>query len=45
MDLLSGIKLAGFAMIKAIFGAHDIKMQCEKLILTAKKIIGERHEN
>ena len=37
MILLSGIKLAGFAMIQAIFGAHDIKVQCEKLILTAKK--------
>ena len=45
MILLSGIKLAGFAMIQAIFGAHDIKVQCEKLILTAKKIIGEKHEN
>lgn len=45
MILLSGIRLAGFAMIQAIFGVCDIKVQCEKLILTAKKIIGEKHEN
>lgn len=45
MDLLSGIKLAGFAMIQAIFGAPDIKMQCEKLILKSKKIIGGKYES
>ena len=45
MILLAGIKLAGFAMIQAVFGVDNIKMQCAKLILTAKKIIGERHED
>ena len=45
MDLLSGLKLSGFAMIQAIFGASDVRRQCERLILTAKKIIGVYYEN
>lgn len=40
MVLLKNIKLAGFAMIHAIFGANDIKIQCQKLLLIAKKTLG-----
>lgn len=40
MTSLKNIKLAGFAMIQAIFGANDIKMQCQELLLMAKKTLG-----
>lgn len=40
MVLLKNIKLAGFAMIHTIFSANDIKIQCQKLLLIAKKTLG-----